>query len=53
MEISKYVERVNISILAEKKCLTFDDYFYSKHPLKIVRQYLSNVGVWEKDIWIL
>ena len=43
-------KEVCISITAERNCLVFDDYFYSKHSLTTVKQYLSKVGVWEEDI---
>ena len=43
-------KEVCISITAERNCLVFDDYFYSKHSLTTVRQYLSKVGVWKEDI---
>ena len=43
-------KEVCISITAERNCLVFDDYCYSKHSLTTVRQYLSKVGVWKEDI---
>ena len=43
-------KEVCISIIAERKNFEFDDYFYSKHSLTTVKQYLSKVGVWKEDI---
>ena len=50
MNMNSNEKEVCVSIFANKDYLEFDDYFYSKHSLTTVRQYLSKVGVWEKDI---
>ena len=42
---------VLVSVFARKcKYLQMDDCFSSKHKMKIVQQYLSKVGIWEKDL---
>ena len=41
---------VCVSIQAEKKFFVFDDYFYSNHPIEIVKDYINTIGVGEDDI---
>ena len=44
-------EEVLVNVFARKcKYLQMDDGFYSKHKMKIVKQYLSKVGIWEEDL---
>ena len=44
-------EEVLVSVFARKwKYQQMDDCFSSKHKMKTVKQYLSKVGIWEKDL---